>query len=168
MQKACDPAPLLIRSGQPSDASGLSALVRAAAVFSPEEITCADEIILDALNKPSPAGYQILVAVLAEQPDLIIGYVCFGQTPFTLGAWDLYWLATHPGHRRLGAASALVAEMERALCAQGGTHVRVETSGTGGYSAARAFYDRAGYQNVARILDFYKPGDALYTFVKHL
>jgi ribosomal protein S18 acetylase RimI-like enzyme len=98
----------------------------------------------------------------------VVGYVCYARTPFTHAACDLYWLATHPGHRRGGIARQLVLTMEAELSQLGVQHIRVETSGTGGYSAARSFYDRCGYQNIARIPDFYKPGDDLYTYYKRL
>lgn len=156
-----------IRSAALADQDALCALVAAAGVFSDEEVACAQDIIAEALDDPSPANYQILVAELVETGALV-GYACYARTPFTRAASDLYWLATHPQHRRGGVARRLIAAMEAELQRLGVVHVRVETSGTGGYSAARAFYESLGYDNIARIPDFYKPGDALYTYYKRL
>ncbi|MBL9003837.1 MAG: GNAT family N-acetyltransferase [Myxococcales bacterium] len=157
----------LIRPAKKADRDALCQLVEAAGVFSAEEIATAQEIIDQALQRPALDNYQI---VLAQQvgSDQVAGYACYARTPFTRAASDLYWLATHPQHRRFGIARQLIATMEAALAKEGIEHVRVETSGTGGYSAARSFYDRCGYQNIARIPDFYKPGDDLYTYYKRL
>ena len=159
--------PPRIRPAAPADRDALCALVTAAGVFSDEEIACAQDIIDDALSDPGPENYQILVAERGDEGTLV-GYACYSRTPFTRAASDLYWLATHPEHRRGGAARGLINAMEAELARQGIIHIRVETSGTGGYSAARAFYQSLGYENIARIPDFYKPGDALYTYYKRL
>lgn len=119
------------------------------------------------MQRPALDNYQIVLAQKVGS-DQAAGYACYARTPFTRAASDLYWLATHPQHRRFGIARQLIATMEAALVRAGIEHVRVETSGTGGYSAARSFYDRCGYQNIARIPDFYKPGDDLYTYYKRL
>jgi ribosomal protein S18 acetylase RimI-like enzyme len=58
--------------------------------------------------------------------------------------------------------------MEAVLRGRGGGNVRVETSETEGYGAARALYQRLGYPEVARLTDFYSPGDALLTYYKTL
>jgi ribosomal protein S18 acetylase RimI-like enzyme len=46
--------------------------------------------------------------------------------------------------------------------------VRVETSQSEGYGAARKFYDRLAYPERARFKDFYKEGDDLIVFFKNL
>jgi ribosomal protein S18 acetylase RimI-like enzyme len=164
-------APSTIRPVRPNDRQPLRELVVAAEVFSPEELTSAAEIIDSAIaGKDGEEGYQLLVAEVSDAGALpqIAGYICYGHTPFTRSSFDLYCLATHPGHRRRGVARDLCVKMEELLRSRGGTHIRVETSGTAGYGAARVFYERGGYEQVARIPDFYKPGDDLYTFCKRL
>jgi ribosomal protein S18 acetylase RimI-like enzyme len=161
-------APPSIRPAQPSDRQRLHKLVKSTEVFSAEEITCASELIdLGLDKKDDPEGYKLLVAELPEDLTLA-GYVCYGHTPFTRSGWDLYWLATHPELRRRGVGRTLCTTMEEIIGKLGGTHIRVETSGTKGYGAARDFYERAGYALMARIPDFYKPGDDLFTFLKRL
>jgi hypothetical protein len=58
--------------------------------------------------------------------------------------------------------------MEGELRATGGGAVRVETSETESYGAARALYARAGYPMAAKLEDFYAPGDALIIYYKRL
>jgi ribosomal protein S18 acetylase RimI-like enzyme len=98
----------------------------------------------------------------------VIGYACFGPTPMTDGTWDLYWIVTAPEARGRGVAGALLASMEAEIGALGARMVRVETSGQELYQAAQRLYRRRGYPEVARIVDFYKPGDDLITMIKRL
>ena len=75
----------------------------------------------------------------------------------------------HAEHRGKGVARSLIAEMERVL---GGlashAQIRVETSQSEGYGAARKLYERLGYPETARFTDFYSPGDDLIVFYKRL
>ncbi len=106
--------------------------------------------------------------LVAEVADRVAGYVCFGPTPMTEGTWDLYWIATHPSLRGHGVATALVEAMERQLREAGARLVRVETSHQDDYGAAHRFYVRHQYPEVARLVDFYKPGDDLVIMMKRL
>jgi hypothetical protein len=46
--------------------------------------------------------------------------------------------------------------------------IRVETAGLDSYAAARAFYRKIGYEEVARLRDFYWPGNDLCIYTKYL
>jgi ribosomal protein S18 acetylase RimI-like enzyme len=48
---------------------------------------------------------------------------------------------------------------EAAVQAAGGRQVLVETASKPSYAATRAFYERIGYREVARVPDFYAVGD---------
>jgi len=50
----------------------------------------------------------------------------------------------------------------------GGTLVIVETSSRSDYAPTRAFYAALAYEQVARIRDYYAPGDDLVVFGKYL
>lgn len=106
------------------------------------------------------------MALVAEEAGRVVGYVLYGPTPMTLGTWDLYWIATDPETRALGAGTALSQAMERDLVARNARLVRVETSAQEAYGATRKFYERNRYLEAARITDFYKPGDHLVMLVK--
>jgi len=168
------PATTIIRSSRPDDRLVLHELVAAAGVFSVEEVVCARELIDEAIarkDQSSDEGYHILIAELPAESDgqsFVVGYILYGRVPFTRSSWDLYWLATHPNAQRRGVARLLVAAMEQVIKERGGTHVRVETSGTEGYAAARTFYVNTGYAQMTRLPEFYKPGDDLHTFLKRL
>jgi ribosomal protein S18 acetylase RimI-like enzyme len=133
-------------------------------LFTTEEVSVALELIDGALTNPS-SGYHALVC---EGQGIAAGYLCYGPTPMTNGTWDLYWIVTHPNARGRGVARTLIESMETELRNKGARLVRVETSHLDGYGSAHAFYNRLGYPVVARIPNFYRPGDDLLLMVKAL
>ena len=66
-----------------------------------------------------------------------------------------------------GVGSRLVEEMERRLQDRARLVV-VETSGRPDYRATEAFYLVRGYREVARVPDFYAPGDDQVIYTKVL
>lgn len=166
--------PISIRPSEPRDREPLTDLVSSVGVFSPEDTSCALELVDSALKDEARSGdYRILIAectgeCAGECAGELAGYICYGPTPMTQGTWDLYWLATHPRWQRRGVAAALCQAMEDELRRAGGCLVRVETSSTEGYGAAQRFYESHGYPQACRIPGFYKPGDDLIIMFKRL
>jgi ribosomal protein S18 acetylase RimI-like enzyme len=155
-----------IRPVTAADRRGLEAVLRSDATFRADEIAVALELIDASIARTD--DYCVQVATLAGVPGLtgeVAGYVCYGPTPMTAGTYDLYWLVTHQAARGRGVAGALLAEMERALSGRA-TAIRVETSEQESHGAARRLYARHGYPEVARLADFYGPGDALVLYYK--
>jgi ribosomal protein S18 acetylase RimI-like enzyme len=156
--------PTVIRPLRLSDRASLEELIRRAGLFQAEEVTCALELIDAALADPD-RDYTVRVA---DEGGRISGYVCFGPTPMTRGTWDMYWIVTDPEWRGRGVGSALVEAMEAELRRRGARLVRVETSHLDEYGAAHRFYARHRYPVIARLPDFYKPGDDLVVMLKQL
>ncbi len=146
-----------------ADRDALAGVIASDTTFKPEEVAVALELIDAAIAGSN--DYEVLVA---DDGTGACGYICFGRTPMTACTYDLYWIVVHARTRGRGAARSLVEAMETALRARGGGQVRVETSETEGYGAARALYLRLGYPEAARLVDFYGPGDALITYYKVL
>ncbi len=132
--------------------------------FEPEEVPVAEEVLDCYLASPGQ-GYQALVA---EENDGIVGYICFGSTPLTAATWDIYWLVVSRLQRGRGVGGALLAEAEKAIKQAGGYLLLIETSSKPNYLPTRRFYRRNGYHRVSRIEDFYAPGDHRITFAKRL
>lgn len=152
-----------IRPIAAKDREPLAALLRRIDTFSPPEISCALELIDLALI--SNEDYQILVAT---KGDAVVGYVCYGPTPMTVGTFDLYWIASAPEVRGQGVGSALVAAMEGDLRKRGARLIRVETSAMEAYGPTRGFYESMKYREEARFRDFYKVGEDLIILSKRL
>ena len=155
------PVGAVLRPLTSGDRTVIEALSRAIPLFRPEEVEVALEV-LDASFKPGQIDY---FTVGAELDGRLVGWICWGPTPCTLGTYDLYWVAVDPSVQGAGLGSLLVAEMEKQLAGQARLIV-VETGGRKQYEPTRAFYLARGYRIVAQVPDFYAPGDDQVVFVK--
>jgi ribosomal protein S18 acetylase RimI-like enzyme len=154
-----------IRPLQPADHTALVEMTRSTAVFRPDEIEIADEVLRDA-NRDGPTGhYQVLVAELEGRR---IGWSCHGRVPLTDATFDLYWIVVDPCVQGRGIGRQLLSEAERQTRAAGGRWLLAETSSTADYEATRNFYLRCGCEIVSQIDDFYRAGDGKMTFGKRL
>jgi ribosomal protein S18 acetylase RimI-like enzyme len=153
----------------PSDRERLIEIISEGAVFRPDEVSCAIELIDGALARADGNTYEALVAIEdgagGERP---IGYTCYGATPMTEGTFDLYWIVVAAEARGGGIGRALLAQAEEELASRGARIVRIETSSLEGQGGASRFYRKVGYAEVGRIADFYRAGDDLVTFAKVL
>jgi ribosomal protein S18 acetylase RimI-like enzyme len=147
------------------DRPAIERILRDGETFNEAETAVALELVDEVLAGGSP-DYQILVAEL--ESGMVGSYICFGKTPMTDVTWDLYWIASHPTARGQGLASRLVRAMEQQISENGHAIVRIETSQLESYGAARSFYERAGYAEVGRIPDFYRPADDLVIFARRV
>ncbi len=153
-----------IRPLHVSDVQPLRRLLIETAVFTPEEIAIALELMHTVLEKPEQKDYVIRVYDDGE----VLGYYCVGPTPATEGTFDLYWIATKPSVHGKGIGRALNTHAEQLIRSLGGRLIIVETSSTQRYDKTRAFYVKAGYEELARIRDYYRPGDSLVVYGKYL
>jgi GNAT superfamily N-acetyltransferase len=145
-----------------ADRRRIEDITRAVRVFRDDEIPVALEVF-DAAAAGSP-DYVALGAVLDGQ---LVGWICWGPTPCTLGTYDLYWMAVDPRAQSAGVGTALVREMEGRLAGSARLIV-VETAGRPDYRPTRAFYEARGYRCAAVIPDFYAPGDDQVVYLKTL
>ncbi len=98
----------------------------------------------------------------------VAGYACFGIAPLTDGVYDLYWIAVDPALHGRSIGQAILQEVERRVRDAGGRMVLLETAGKPSYAATRAFYERAGYIEIARIPDFYRVGDDKIVYARRV
>ncbi len=141
------------------------ALLRGLPEFKPAEVAMAGEVINSYLANPAGSGYNALVA---EADSVIAGYICYGLAPLTEGTWDIYWIAVVAGGQGKGTGAALLAYAEDKIRQAGGRLIVIETSSQPGYEKARRFYLNHGYEAIARLPDFYAPGDDKLILQKRL
>ena len=153
-----------IRPIAAKDREQLAELLGRIDTFSPPEVSCALELIDLALTS-NKSDYQVLVATKGNK---VVGYICYGPTPMTVGTFDLYWIASAPEVRGQGVGSALVAAMEGDLHKRKARLLRVETSAMEAYGPTRGFYEAMQYKEEARFRDFYKVGEDLIILSKRL
>lgn len=147
-----------------ADKPAIMHILRHTPEFKPFEVTVAEEVIDASLKDPKGSGYHILVA---EGNPGISGYICYGPTPCTEGTWDFYWEAVSRDQRGKGIGTALSRAAEAAVRKARGRMILIETSSTPIYEKTRRFHEGRGYEVVARIPDYYAPGDDKVVMMKH-
>lgn len=143
----------------------LSILIRTRA-FTSAEIDVAMELIDSVLKDPKQKDYQI--DCLADDQDQVIGYICYGPVPMTEGTFDLYWIAVDPDLQEKGAGSKLLSFLDEVLKSEGGRLILADTSTVPQYEKTQRFYMKNGFKEVARVPDYYYPGNDRVTFWKKL
>jgi GNAT superfamily N-acetyltransferase len=156
----------MIVRAEPNDGFDILAISAGVEVFTEEEITTVDELWRDYLNRGAQAsGYYFLVDRLRGR---VRGFACYGPRALTEGTFDLYWIAVDKKKHGKGVGKALLHVVEEEIRQMGGRLIVVETSGLDKYTPTRGFYESAGYTLEARLRDFYRLGDDLVIYTKHL
>jgi len=154
--------PDLIRWRQiadPADPQRISDLVAATGVFSAEEARVAGELATTTLN-----GRETYRFLFAESGGVLRGFTCFDRIPLSEVSFDLYWIAVAQESRGTGLALELMRRTAAFAKRKRGLWLFAETSSRPPYAPARAFYRKAGFEEVSRLEDFYTAGDAKVTF----
>ncbi|NET59822.1 MAG: GNAT family N-acetyltransferase, partial [Symploca sp. SIO2E6] len=92
----------------------------------------------------------------------------YAPEPYTEGTWNLYFIAVHPSRQGEGIGTKLLYYIEQMLAGQGDRLLLVETSGLPNFERTRSFYRKHGYEEEARIREFYRAGDDKVIFRKAL
>jgi len=116
-------------------------------------------------HPPLPSSDYLFLGAFTPEEELV-GYACYGATPGTDRTFDLYWIAVDPEAHGAGIGTLLLREVERRLEGHHARMLVVETSSRSDYGPTRAFYERRGYNQAARVREFYAPGDDRIIFTK--
>jgi ribosomal protein S18 acetylase RimI-like enzyme len=158
--------PLKIRGIEKRDRRRLEAILKAQEHFNPEEVKVGLELIDIGLIQSGEEDYIIRIA---EGPEgQILGYICYGQAPLTDAVYDIYWIVVHPASWNRGAGTSLLHQAEEEMKRRKARLLLIETSSRPPYEVPRAFYRKHGYEERARILDYYEVGDHKLIFGKVL
>jgi ribosomal protein S18 acetylase RimI-like enzyme len=155
-----------IRRLGPADRYRIESITRSTGLFWDYEIGIALEVF-DEATGANPSG-QIdpdYESAGIEVEGALVGWACWGPIPDRPRDFDLYWIVVMHDARGRGLGTMLIEEMNRRIAGRAGM-VFVETSGRADYAPTRAFYERHGYCEVARIADHYAPGDDLVRYAK--
>jgi len=114
------------------------------------------------------AGQKDYLINVYDDGGAVLGYYCIGPTPATAGTYDLYWIAVRPSAQGRGIGGALTRHAEDLVKSLRGTLIIAETSSQPRYGHTRRFYASHGYNELARIRDYYRVGDDLMVFGKYL
>jgi len=155
---------MTIRPIEARDRPLLATIVRNAGNFSEEEMETALELIDESIEMENEGDY--ITFVIDE--DGVRGYVCIGPVPLTQGVYDLYWIVVDAAARGRQYGQRLLRFAEEEVKRRAGRMVLIETSSLPAYEGTRRFYLAAGYPEVARIANFYKPGDDKIIYGKNV
>jgi ribosomal protein S18 acetylase RimI-like enzyme len=153
----------MIRPTTPEDATALLAVATASGLFEPSQT--------DELAQMLDQHFQATDSPdcwLTDDDDSPMGVAYAAPERMTEGTWNLYLIAVHPDRQRQGRGKALLAHVEQLLTARGERVLLVETSGTEDFEYVRKFYRHSGYEEEARIRDFYAEGVDKIVFRKQL
>ncbi len=154
----------MIRPARPEEAAALNEIARASGLFAPHELEELASVI--AAHFEGELGEDHHWIVHANPSPSALAY--FAPEAFAEGVWNLYLLAVHPDHHGVGHGEALVRHVEAHLSRAGARILLIETSGLPRYERTRAFYHRCGYEEEARIRDYYASGDDKVVYRKVL
>jgi GNAT superfamily N-acetyltransferase len=128
-----------------ADRRRIEEITRAVLVFRDDEVPVALEVFDGAVG-----GSPDYIALGATVDERLVGWICWGPTPCTLGTYDLYWMAVDPTMQGSGIGAALLRAMEGRLAGSARLIV-VETAGRPDYRPTRSFYEARGYRKAAII-----------------
>jgi len=146
-----------IRTATRDDMPAIRALIESNEMFPGE--------MLDAMMAPFFGGADELWFVVGDAPSAVAYAV---PEKLTNGTWNQLLIAVDPARHGKGIGTALMRHLEEALCERGMRMIVVDTSGTEAFAATRAFYRSIGYEEVARIPDFWDSGNDKVTFRREL
>lgn len=145
------------------DVAAVRRLAASTGVFSKAEQAVAAELVAERVEAGTRSGYFFTFADVDGEP---VGYTAWGPIPMTADGYDLYWIVVEPAYQRCGLGRRLLDATELAVRRRGGGRLYIETSSRAAYARTRKFYRRAGYLRVARLPDFYAPGDDKVVYCK--
>lgn len=154
----------MIRPVTPADSPTVTALAVAAGMFPADDTTVTDQMMADYFARNRELGHGCLI----DEEDEPLGVVYYAPVTATDRTWNLLMIAVHPDAQGRGRGAALMRHVEDALRASGQRVLLVETSGHPTFSRTRAFYAKCGYDEEARIREYYAAGEDMVLFRKAL
>lgn len=150
----------MIRPVVPNDLPALKALIDATELF-PSDLL--DAMVAPFFNDETSDEYWV-----TDDDDGPQAFAYYVPERMTEGTWNLLLIAVHPKQQGQGRGAVLMQYIEQSLAARGERLLLVETSGLPSFGRTRVFYHKCGYDEEARIRDFYQVGEDKIVFRKVL
>ncbi|MDJ0735208.1 MAG: GNAT family N-acetyltransferase [Nostocaceae cyanobacterium] len=154
----------MIRRATLDDKEALMAIADAIGLFTPQEFSELGGMLAEYFDGNLGSDHFWITYDDGEP----VGVAYYAPEPYADGTWNLYFIAVHPHHQGQGYGGKLLQYIEQKLVARGERLLLVETSGMPNFERTRAFYRKQGYEEEARIREFYKVGDDKVIFRKAL
>jgi GNAT superfamily N-acetyltransferase len=150
----------IIKATSTDDIAALQAVLDATELFPSE--------MLPDMLAPSLAGETKGFWLTCHSNDEPVGLCFTVPEEMADGAWNMLALAVRPDMQGKGFGASLVRTAEQRLKDQGQRILIGDTSGAEGFALTRRFYAKIGYEEEARIRDFWADGDDKVIFRKAL
>lgn len=154
---------IVLRPLVESDRPRIREILVASGRFSDEEIGWALKM-LDA-GLAHPLQTHVLVA---QDEDTVLGWASWQSVRALPRTSELCWISVDPAVQRQGIGSWLVSEVEKRVHDEGGRWLLVETRIGRDGDDVREFYQRRGYGEVSRIIDFQRKADDRLILIRRL
>jgi ribosomal protein S18 acetylase RimI-like enzyme len=154
----------IIRSALESDVAAVKAIAIGTELFDDDSWPDVEGVMIDSVN----GALDDHSWIVRECDGHVVAAAYYAPEPFSHQVWNLYFLGVLPGHQGGGHGAALVTHVEGVLRDRAMRVLIIETSGVEGFEATRNFYRGLGYDEEARIREFYGPGDDKVVFWKAL
>ena len=155
----------MIRPADPTDTPDLLVLTAATGFFKPLEVATLEEVLADYHLMTRAAGDRCFVL---EEDGLRMGFVYHAAEPMTENTWALWWIVVRRETQGKGVGARLLKFVEADARDHGARVLFIETSGLPIYESTARFYRKHGYDQEARLRDYYAAGDDLLVFRKLL
>ena len=155
----------MIRPITSGDSEAVVWLAVASGLFPADETEPLDRMMAEYFGGNIDEGHACIIDEEQGEP---IGVAYYQPRPVADRVWDLTMIAVRPNRQGRGRGAALMRHVEGALRAGGHRMLLVETSGVAAYERTRAFYANLGYEEEARVRDYWEAGDDMVLFRKVL
>lgn len=155
----------MIRPTTPDDTPALLDLAVSTGLFQPDQLDFLRELLADYFGGTTQGNN---FWITDDDNGLLVGIAYCEPERLTNGTWNLQMIAIRPHLQGQGRGAALLRHVEQTLTTRGERVLLVDTSGVPSFEGVRAFYRKCGYDEEARIRDFYEAGDDKIVFRKAL
>lgn len=162
----------MIRPTQPDDTTALISLAEATGLFEAEQLQELTEMLTTYFSRDRDSNSlkdgkaQPFWLTDDDYDDGPVGVVYCEPERTTDQTWNLQLIAIRPDRQGQGRGAVLLRHVEQTLTAHGGRLLLVETSSS--LEGTQMFYRKCGYEEEARIRDFYATGYDKVVFRKAL
>ncbi len=153
-----------IRPAKTDDTETIMNLAEAVGLFEGEELEELGGMLTGYFEGSLGENHSWIVC----DDDGVVGVGYFAPEQYAYGVYNLYFIAVHPKYQGKGNGSLMLNHVEKTLTEKGQRLLLVETSGLPNFELTRKFYRKQGYEEEARIREFYKAGDDKIIFRKAL
>lgn len=155
----------MIRPTTADDSASIIALAVGAGMFPANETDALAKVLEDYFAGNLDDGHAWITD---EEEGELRGVAYYAPAMMADGTWYVYMIGIRPEYQGQGRGKTLMLHLENTLRASGQRLLLVETSGLPSYDRTRTFYAKCGYEEEARIRDFYTAGDDKIVFRKAL